>query len=78
MTHNLKINSEYFLPIKQDLKCFEIRKNDRNYQVGDTVVLNEFFEKEQTYSGEKITVKIKYITDYNQKVDYVVFGFEKI
>ncbi|ECZ3727802.1 DUF3850 domain-containing protein, partial [Listeria monocytogenes] len=39
LVHNLKINSEYFLPVKEDLKSFEIRKNDRDFHVGDLVIL---------------------------------------
>lgn len=27
---------------------------------------------------KKITVKIKYITSYNQKKDFVVFGFTRV
>ncbi|WP_207578119.1 DUF3850 domain-containing protein [Listeria seeligeri] len=78
MIHNLKINSEYFLPVKDDLKKFEIRENDRCFRVGDIVILNEFSPEKNIYSGEKITVKIKYITNYNQKKDFIVFGFAKI
>lgn len=78
MVHNLKINSEYFLPVKEDLKSFEIRKNDRDFHVGDLVILNEFSPEKNIYSGEKITVKIKYITNYNQKKDFVVFGFTRV
>ncbi|HHH7538959.1 TPA: DUF3850 domain-containing protein, partial [Listeria monocytogenes] len=51
MVHNLKINSEYFLPVKEDLKSFEIRKNDRDFHVGDLVILNEFSPEKNIYSG---------------------------
>ncbi|EAC6173242.1 DUF3850 domain-containing protein [Listeria monocytogenes] len=78
LVHNLKINSEFFLPVKEDLKSFEIRKNDRDFHVGDFVILNEFSPEKNIYSGEKITVKINYITSYNQKKDFVVFGFTRV
>ena len=42
MTHYLKIKRVYFEPLIDHHKPFEIRKNDRNFKVGDTVVLNEF------------------------------------
>jgi ParB family chromosome partitioning protein len=41
MNHTLKIKSEYFSAVVEGLKKFELRKNDRNYQVGDTI---QFFE----------------------------------
>jgi len=37
-THTLKIKQEYFERIISGQKTFEIRKNDRDYQVGDAVV----------------------------------------
>ena len=37
MIHNLKIKKEYMDAISSRKKTFEIRKNDRNFQVGDTL-----------------------------------------
>lgn len=76
MIHSLKISPDYFLPILQGKKCFEVRKNDRHYQVGDFVILNEYFKAEQVYSGNKVCVEIKYITDFKQRPGYIVFGFD--
>ena len=33
--HNVKVNAPYFIHIVEKRKLFEIRKNDRDYQVGD-------------------------------------------
>lgn len=35
--HELKIKHEYLVDITLGLKTFEIRKNDRDYQVGDLI-----------------------------------------
>lgn len=78
MTHNLKINSIYFEPVVKRKKTFEIRKNDRNYKVGDYICLNEWDPGNMTYTGRKVKGKIIYITDYEQKDNYIVFGFEFI
>lgn len=77
MTHNLKIRSKYFKEVLQDLKKFEIRYNDRKFKVGDFVSLNEVNEK-YDFTGRAIKVKIIYITDFEQKDGYIVFGFEKV
>lgn len=45
MTHYLKIKRAYFEPLINHRKPFEIRKNDRNFKVGDIVVLNELISK---------------------------------
>ncbi|EAH0580331.1 DUF3850 domain-containing protein, partial [Listeria monocytogenes] len=58
-THELKILSEYFWDIAEGRKTFEIRKNDRNFQVGDYLILKEF--KEEKHTGWKITVEVTYI-----------------
>jgi hypothetical protein len=41
-THNLKTWPEYFKLVKNDIKKYEFRKNDRNFEVGDLLVLEEF------------------------------------
>lgn len=76
--HELKILSEYFNPVLQHKKNFEIRFNDRNFRIGDYIKLKEYNPKTNTYSGRTISGKITYITDYNQKSGYVVFSFELI
>ena len=35
--HNLKIKHEYLLEVAKGNKTFELRKNDRDYQVGDLI-----------------------------------------
>lgn len=40
--HNLKILPEYFEPVWKGIKRAELRKNDRDYQQGDTLNLCEW------------------------------------
>lgn len=42
MIHELKIEPEYLAGISNGSKTFEIRKNDRNFQRGDYLALNEW------------------------------------
>lgn len=76
--HELKIGSEFFEAVKDGRKKFEIRKNDRNYQEGDVLVLKEYDPINQLFTGEIIKVEITYMTDWEQKDDYVVLGIEEI
>ncbi|WP_280559017.1 DUF3850 domain-containing protein [Priestia megaterium] len=78
MLHNLKINKEFFTPVLEQIKTFEIRKNDRGFHVGDKVVLNEWDDEKKQYTGRKTNIEIIYITDYEQKDNYVVFSFKII
>ena len=39
--HYLKCETEYYQAVERGDKTFELRKNDRNYQVGDLLHLKE-------------------------------------
>lgn len=72
-THELKILPQFFKEARSGNKYFEIRKNDRDYQTGDVIILRE--HDGLNYSCEKIAGKITFITDFEQKDGYVVFGW---
>ncbi|MFP7277315.1 DUF3850 domain-containing protein [Bacillus paralicheniformis] len=76
MVHSLKIKQEFFAPVIQKIKTFEIRKNDRNFCIGDQIILNEWNEDINRFTGRKIKGEITYITDYEQKENYIVFSFK--
>ena len=60
-THELKIYPKYFEAILDGKKTFEIRKDDRDFQVGDSIVLKEWDNIK--YSGREIQAIIKYMLD---------------
>lgn len=60
-THELKICSRYFDAILDGKKGFEIRHNDRNYHIGDTVILKEWGNNK--FSGREIHAVIDYLLD---------------
>ena len=58
--HHLKTNSEYFQAIERGEKKFELRKNDRNFQLHDLVTLIEVTDGIPT--GRQLSpIEIKYI-----------------
>ncbi|MBO0456313.1 DUF3850 domain-containing protein [Enterococcus hulanensis] len=75
MIHELKILPEYFAAILSRKKTFEIRKNDRGFQEGDTVILKNYTKKDG-YSGDYAKAKITYVTDFAQKTGFVVFAIK--
>lgn len=73
MHHNLKLFSRYYQSVVDKKKCSEVRFNDRNYHVGDTITLHEGqpgldgFE----YTGRKISARISYIDNFGLNPGYV-------
>lgn len=72
--HQLKIAPEFYEAVITGKKKFEIRKNDRDFKVGDAFVLREY--KNHSYTGKYVLGTISYITDYEQKEGFVVFSFQ--
>jgi ASC-1-like (ASCH) protein len=60
MEHNLKTIQPYFDDIKTGKKNFELRENDRNFQIDDIIHLLEY-DKSIGYTGKIITKKVKYV-----------------
>ena len=73
--HKLKLWPEYFAAVADGRKTFEIRKNDRDYQVGDMLLLQEF-APDEGFTGRVLDRKITYITDFAQQDGYVVMGIK--
>lgn len=74
--HELKILPEYFNAVNEEIKTFEIRKNDRNYQVGDLLFLKEW--NGEKYTNNSVYVQVTYITDYAQIDNYVVLSIRSV
>ena len=56
MEHNLKTLQPYYGLVSIGVKKFEIRKNDRDFQIGDTLILQEYINGALTGSTIKKTV----------------------
>lgn len=71
-THYLKVYPRYFQMMKAGLKPWEIRINDRGYQVNEVVILKEWHEKEERYSGSEA---IRVITNIIYKAPGLKKGY---
>lgn len=77
-THKLKILPKYFESILDGTKNFELRKNDRDYKVGDDLILEEY--DNGAYTGRKAYRKITYVFtggEYGLDKDYVILSLKK-
>lgn len=53
MLHQLKIEREYIQKIIDGVKTYEIRKNDRDFHVGDYLALNEITDHACDSNGDR-------------------------
>lgn len=75
-THELKLKSSYYNASLINAKTFEIRKNDRNFKVGDVLKLVEVSSETQEITGKFHCKQITYILDNAEylKEGYVCLG----
>lgn len=77
ITHDLKIYPEFFSAVCTGVKRAELRKNDRDYRVGDTIHLMETPRGSCHRTGEFINVTITHIADVGEWMPgYVLLSIE--
>jgi hypothetical protein len=59
--HELKTFTQFFQPILDGYKTFEIRLNDRDFHVGDLIILSEIDPDNCLDTGRKSAFRITYI-----------------
>lgn len=74
--HALKTWPEFYQAIDAGKKTFEIRKDDRGYNVGDVLVLREYDPIKDTYSGRVEMKRVTYITQFGMADGFVCMGFQ--
>lgn len=77
--HFLKTWPEYFQAIWDGRKKFEIRRNDRDFQIDDILVLEEWDNLTEKFTGRVIKAKVVYIVGggkFGIDLGYVIMGIE--
>lgn len=81
--HVIKIEKFYFEDVRDNVKPFEVRIDDRGYKVGDVLRLQEIDDKYveggfiQDYTGRECRKTISYILrKLGLKIGYVVLGLK--
>lgn len=81
MIHVIKLSQPYFDHVWNGLKDFEVRKNDRNYQLGDRLKMVESTTITPIPGRRYILKDIKYILHGGQHgiaPGYVVIGLKDV
>lgn len=74
--HVMKCWPEYFQEVWDKNKPFEIRKDDRNIQAGDTILLKEWDKDKERFTGRAIECLASYVIRNNKfcKPGYCTIG----
>lgn len=59
--HELKTWPDYFYRIFSGQKRFEVRKNDRDFQIGDVLYLKEYDPETGEYTGRELFKNVTYV-----------------
>lgn len=87
--HELKILHEYLVDVDLGNKTFELRKNDRDYQVGDLIRFIDVREDDSTYKNQiepnidentlyRITYVLKDVEQYGLDKEYCILAIKKL
>jgi hypothetical protein len=71
MIHELKTWIEYFEEVFMGNKTFVVRKNDRDFKKGDTLILKEWDNFRETFTGRELARTVTYVFEGGS------FGLEK-
>lgn len=80
MTHALKTWPDYFNDVWVGYKGFELRQNDRNFKLGDLVLLQEYDPEKKEYTRREVKGLISYllvdVQAFGLKEGYAIFQFD--
>lgn len=79
MIHELKIWPDYFEAVVIGAKTFELRKDDRGFQVCDLLILKEWNPDREVYTGREAVRRICYVLKHVPGLlqGYAVLGIEE-
>lgn len=79
--HILKIRPCYYFFVNNGMKKAELRKDDRNYEVGDLIHFVNLNEEDFTYDLDnvfKITHILRNCEEFGLNKDYCILSIEKV
>lgn len=79
MLQALKIEPGYFNAVVEGNKTFDVRKNDRPFNVNDEIILQEYYPETKKYTGREWRGVISYILFDERfcKKGFCILGLKK-
>jgi hypothetical protein len=76
--HDLKVWPEYFRDIITGRKHTEFRQHDRDFQVGDVLLLREWDPDKKEYTGRELRRRVAFLYAPHQAPDFVVLEVNEL
>lgn len=79
--HHLKTHPPAFHAVRNGLKRFEYRRNDRGFEEGDVLVLEEWSPDAQGHTGKSEEVRVTYMLtgpDYGIPAGFAVMSIKRL
>lgn len=78
--HTLKIEEKYYIDVQNETKTFELRKNDRDFQVGDFITFKVIKNGMEIPVPDvfKITYVLKDVEKFGLDKDYCILSIKKM
>jgi ASC-1-like (ASCH) protein len=80
MIHELKTWPSFWEAVYNGTKTFEVRKNDRDFKKGDTLILQEWDTENMDYTSRWLSCKVIYVLhggNFGIEEGYVVMSIKK-
>lgn len=78
VVHELKILPQYYDDVAKCRKTFELRKDDRDFKVGEVLILREYDQGKDEFTGRMTVRNIGYILrncpEYGLAEGYCILG----
>ena len=81
MRHELKIWPVYYDAVMSGKKRFELRQNDRNFKIGDDLLLKEWDPETKDFTGSVFRARITYLLvgpAFGLESDHAILSFRKL
>lgn len=78
MVYELRLRSKYFHQVKEGIRAYEYRYNDKNFQVGDLLSLQEYNDLASACTGDQILVKVVSVCTEFVPEGYCIMGIKPV
>ena len=82
VVHDLKTWPKFFEAVMEGRKTFELRRDDRGFEVGDVLQLQEWSPETGAFTGRSVSRRVTYLVrnapEFGLQPGFVVLGLAEV